>query len=473
MKVKIGLETHVQLSTKSKLFCGCRNPVRLKEEPEPNTFTCVTCLGMPGSKPRVNAEVINMALRVSLALNCKIAREMFFSRKTYFYPDMAKNFQITQYEIPVARDGFVEINTETGRKKIKIKRVHIEEDPARIVHVGGIGGKYTLVDYNRSGIPLLEIVTEPDLSSPEEARTFINKLTAILEYLDVYDSSSRAVIKSDANISVEGGERIEVKNITGSKEIEQALNYEILRQKNILSKGGKITGQTRMWDPERGVTQGLRTKEKEEDYGYIFEPDLTRITIPEETKIKIKETLPELPDEKYQKFVSRFGLSEKLAESLASERDIAELFEYTAEKISPKVAASWIAGYLKKTLNWYGLSFRNSRVKREWIVSLLEFFEKGKITDRNAELVIRKMIEEKRDPKTIIEEYDLWKAEINLKEVVARVMEKNPKAVEDYKAGEEKALHFLVGMVMKETRGRVDAKEVRETLLTMLRKFGE
>jgi aspartyl-tRNA(Asn)/glutamyl-tRNA(Gln) amidotransferase subunit B len=470
MKVKIGLETHVQLNTKSKVFCGCANTANFTEEPEENSYTCETCLGMPGSKPRTNGEVVKLALKVALALNSRIAREMFFSRKTYFYVDMSKNFQITQYEIPIAEGGFVEIDVNGKRKRIGLTRIHIEEDPARIVHVGGLGGKGTLIDYNRSGTPLIEIVTEPDFSTPAEARAFLGKLITILEYLGVYNSASKAVVKSDANISIEGGEKIEVKNITGTREIEQALNYEIVRQRNIVSRGGRVEQATRTWVPEMGLTQEMRTKESEEDYGYILEPDLTNIGISGETKERVRRSLPELPDERYRRFIKQYRIKPEISESIVSELDIAELFEYTAKHVSPRVAGSWIAGYLKKSLNWHKMNFRESGLKREWVIELLGMFESGGITDRNAELAIRKMIEEKRPPRDIVKRHRLGKSGIGIGGAVRKVLEKEKDAVRDFRSGQEKALHFLVGQVMRETKGRADAGEIRKALLKALKK---
>ena len=471
MKVKIGLETHVQLNSRSKMFCGCRNPVNLDMEPEPNTMTCPTCLGLPGSKPRTNESIVEKALKVAVALNCKINNEFFFSRKTYFYPDMNKNFQITQYEVPLGIDGHVNILVEGKQKRIRIRRIHMEEDPAKIVHVGGLGGKHTLIDYNRAGIPLIEVVTDPDFESSGESRIFLQKLIMILEYLGVYDSASRAVVKSDANISLSGGKRIEVKNITGAKEIEQALNYEMVRQGNIIKRGGKIEQATRMWNPDLRVTQELRTKETEEDYGYIFEPDLTKIEVTKKDIREAKSEIPELPDEKYRRFIRQYGVSQKVAESLISELDIANLFENIAKRISPKVAGSWISGYLKKTLNWNGLTFRQSGLKPEWILKTLKLFESGKLTDRNAELLIRKMVEHRKEPGAIIKKYKLEKTgdEREVKRIVKGVLDKNKKVIDDYHKGEEKALHYLVGLCMRETRGRVDAQQLRKLILEMIK----
>lgn len=461
MKVKIGLESHIQLNTKSKIFCGCANPVNVKEEPEPNTVACDTCLGLPGTKPRTNRVVVEMALKVALALNCRMAKETYFSRKTYFYPDMNKNFQITQYEIPIAEKG----SMESAGKKINIRRVHMEEDPAKLVHIGGLGGKHVLVDYNRAGIPLIEIVTEPDFTSPEEARLYLQKLESILEYLGVYDSASSAVMKSDANISLEGGMRIEVKNITGTKDIERALKFEIMRQGNLIKRGMEVKRETRMWNPDLGATQSMRGKEEEEEYGYIFEPDLTMLEISTGMVSAAKKSLPELPDQRFRRFVKQYELPEKVAESVISELDLAELFEQIAKKVSPKLAGTWVSGYLKKTLNWHNLRFRESGLKKEWIISLLKMFESGRITDRNAEMVIRYMVEDKQPPEKIIKKHKLGKAALDLDSIVKRVLEKNMQAVKDYKAGEEKALHFLVGQVMREAKGQVDAQDIRKAIL--------
>ncbi len=363
MKLKIGLETHVQLNTKSKIFCGCRNPVSMEKEPKPNVMVCGVCLGFPGSKPLVNERVLEMALRIATAFGCSIAKETFFSRKTYFYPDMSKNFQITQYEIPLASNGKIEVNGN----RIRISRIHMEEDPAKLIHVGGLGGRHVLVDYNRSGIPLVEIVTEPDITSPREARVYLQKLANILEYLGVYDSSSRAIIKSDANISLEGGARVEVKNITGTKDIEQALNYEIVRQKNLLKRGVRVRRATRTWNPDMRATEDMRGKEEEDEYGYIFEPDLPVITLSKKELQHIEKFIPELPEKRLKRFVKEYRLPGKIAESIVSDIGLAELFEEAAKKTESRLAGTWIAGYLKKTLNWNNMKFRDSGIKHEWV----------------------------------------------------------------------------------------------------------
>ncbi len=469
-KIMIGLETHVQLNTKTKLFCSCENPVNFSkinktDDIPPNTLTCEICLGMPGSKPRFNRSVFEKALKVALALNCDISKEYFFSRKTYFYPDMSKNFQITQYERPIAENGFLEIEVDGKIKKIRIMRIHIEEDPAKILHEKN----YSLVDYNRAGIPLIEIVTEPDLSSPKEARLYLQKLSLILEYLGVYESDSIATIKSDANISIVGSERVEIKNITGTRDIEKALSYEHIRQKNILKRNGNVVMETRQWIPEAGVTKSMRTKETEDDYGYIFEPDLPYYQINDKQKDNSLKEIPELPDVKKKRFVKDYKLQEKLAESLISDKDLPDLFEMAVKKVSVKNASSWIGIVLKKTLNYNNLTFSSSKLKREWIIEVIRAYEKGEYSDLVTEQIIRKMIEDKRPMKDIVEKYKFSKIDTtNLDSIVRKIIDSNPKAVNDYKKGEEKALHFLVGQLMRETKGSVDPKKAKEEILKML-----
>ncbi|MBI4173893.1 MAG: Asp-tRNA(Asn)/Glu-tRNA(Gln) amidotransferase subunit GatB [Candidatus Aenigmarchaeota archaeon] len=465
MQVKIGLETHVQLNSKSKIFCGCRNPATMKEEPEPNTLTCPTCLGLPGSKPRFNRAVLDIALRIALALNCNIQPAVMFSRKTYFYPDLAKNYQITQYEVPVGKDGHLEIVAPNGKKRIRIRRIHMEEDPAKLVH----SGSFVLVDYNRSGTPLAEIVTEPDFSSPEEARLFLQGLETILEYLQAYDPDTKAVFKSDANISLAGGERVEVKNITGTKEIEKALKYEMVRQANALRQGLSIERSTVAWNPDLGVTQMLREKESEEDYGYIFDPDLVPIDVTQAMLAQAKHGMPELPHQKYARFVKQYGISQKLAEALVAELEIASLFEQAAGKAKPAIAATFIAGDLKKTLNWNELRYRSSGLKDEWILYIVEQIERGKLTDRNAEMAARRMVEEKRHPKDVIKEHGLESATLDLQSVLKPIVEQNAKAVEDYRKGEKKAFEFLVGQAMRATKGTVQPEQIRKELEKLLK----
>lgn len=466
-QVKIGLETHVQLDTNTKLFCGCAN----EKEGEPNTNVCETCLGHPGSKPRLNNEVVDQAVKVSQALECDVNEDIFFSRKTYFYPDMSKNYQITQYEVPVGESGEVEVKTGDERKEIGITRLHIEEDPAKMKHVGGdiSDSKYTKVDYNRAGTPLLEIVTDPDFRSPEEARAYLQQLAQMLEYLDIYSSESDYAIKSDANISIDGGNRVEVKNITGTSEVEKALNFEITRQKQMAKRGRDVEQHTRSFNSGTGATEQLRSKETEEDYGYIFDPDLTRQELDNKLQKEIRESLPELPHEKFERFSDEYGLKDKLIESLVTEASLAEDFEKLAEDFDSDLVASWMTGDLKKVLNFNELTYSESGLDIDSISYILGLVQDEKISDRNAEMLLREVVAEKASPEKIVEDKDLLKAEDDeISEFVTAAVEDNPDAVEDFENGEDGAINFLVGQVMQRSQGKADPKTAREKLLAEL-----
>jgi len=463
-EVMIGLETHVQLDTNTKLLCGCAN----NQDAEPNTNVCEICLGHPGSKPRMNRSVIDNAVKVAESLSCDVNRDTFFSRKTYFYPDMSKNFQTTQYEIPVGEDGNFEYSVEDQKLEVGITRIHIEEDPAKMDHVGGniSDSDYTLVDYNRAGTPLLEIVTEPEFSSPEEARAYLNDLAKMLEYLGLYDPESNFSIKSDANVSVEGGARVEVKNITGTKEVEKALNYEISRQKQL---GDAVDQETRSFNSDMGTTVSMRMKEHEEDYGYIFEPDLTRQVLDENFREKLRAEIPELPREKFERFKQEYELSDKLVESLISDQRMAADYEVLAKDFDSKMVASWMTGELKKTLNYNEVGYRESKIRKQWLKYLFKLLEDDKITDRNAEKLLREMVESPRNPQQIIEEKDLLKAEEDeVDQAVEEALEENQDAVEDYRDGDEEAVNFLVGQIMQKSGGKADPKQAREKIMNEL-----
>ena len=464
--VMIGLETHVQLDTSSKLFCRCPN----KKNSEPNENVCETCLGMPGSKPRINEKVLDQALKTSLALECEINEEYFFSRKTYFYPDMSKNYQITQFELPVGEEGVFEVKVEDQSFEVGITRLHVEEDPAKLVHEGGSVKKsdYTKVDYNRAGTPLLEIVTDPDFEAPEEARAYLQQLSQMLEYLGVYEPDSDYAIKSDANISIEGGERIEVKNITGTSDIEKALNYEISRQKQMRKRGREITQETRSFNAGMGSTEKMREKETEEDYGYIFDPDLTRQENNSKKIENAEEEIPELPKEKLKRYMSK-GLKPKMAESLVSDPEISSLFEDLEKKFEPVQVASLLTGDLKKVLNYHEIKYSESGLKQKWLKYLLELMSNEEISDRNAEQLLREAVENPRPFKEIVEEEDLLKSgEDDTAQVVQQVLEDEKDAVEDYRTGDEGALNYLVGQVMAVSGGKSDPKTAREKLIEEL-----
>src|SRR3989344_2419975 len=361
--MKIGLEVHVQLSTKTKMFCGCPNGF----SSEPNTRVCDYCIGLPGSKPRVNGAAVDTAIRIAMALGCKIPKSTFFSRKSYFYPDMGKNFQITQYEMPLATDGRLDISGKT----IRIKRINLEEDPARIVHEGGgiTSASYVMVDYNRSGVPLCEIVTEPDFSSPKETRLFLQEISIMLQYLNAFNPDIEGSMRVDANISLDSkditglkkSERVEIKNISGFKYIEKALEYEVVRQRTVFARKKHVVQETRAWDANAGVTRALRTKEGEDDYGYIFEGDIPMMHIGKKPD-DLRGTMPEFARDKIKKYKS-MGIQEDLAVSIASEPDIAEMFEKVSKSIDPDLAARWFAGEIKKTLNYSNMHLKDTGIK--------------------------------------------------------------------------------------------------------------
>ena len=468
--VKIGLECHAQLLTKSKLFCPCSTDY---QNSEPNTHVCATCLGLPGALPMVNERAIRYGIKVALALGCTIQPEIIFYRKNYYYPDLPRGFQITQYDFPIALNGLVRIESVSDgnggkEREIRIRRVHMEEDPGRLVYKGTIDtAKYSLVDYNRSGIPLLEIVTEPDLRSPKEARIFLGKLRSILEYLGVFDGDLEGAMRVDANISVGGGERAEVKNISSYKGVEKALSFEITRQKNLLRRGIKVKQETRHYDEVRGITLSMRTKEFEHDYRYFPEPDLVPIRISAQED-EIRKEIPELPDEKKMRFVAQYSITREHANSLTYDINIANFYEDVASKIDAGLSATWVADVLKGELNYRAISMHDAskRISADDFVAILNHLKKGVITERGATEIIREMLDHGGKPDEIMKRKGL--ASIGSEEMekaVLEVIKESKNTVDDYKGGKKEALNFLVGQVMKKTGGRAEPKEVRRLLM--------
>jgi len=457
--VIIGLEIHVQLNRlQSKMFCGCSTAYH---NSEPNTHTCPVCLGLPGSLPVLNRMAVEYGIKVGLALNCQIEEETLFYRKNYYYPDLPKGFQISQYDFPLATKGHIKILGDDGaEREIRINRAHMEEDPGRLVHAGTIDkAKYTMVDYNRCGMPLLEVVTEPDLHSPKEARAFLDKLKSILEYLDVFDGSLEGSMRVDANISLKGGDRTEVKNISGFKGVEKALSYEITRQKNVQRRGIKVVQETRHFDEIRNITVSIRSKVGAHDYRYFPECDLVTLRIAPWVPA-IRAALPELPDAKRDRFVRQYGLSDDHAKSLTSDIKVAGFYEAVAAKATPKLAAVWIADVLKGELNYRDLgieSFREEHMAR--IVGMLEADE---IAEDGAVQIMRDLLDRKGStPEEIVKSRGLDKAEDDaVQKAVREAVVENAAAVADYRAGSERALNFIVGQVMKKTRGKADPGKV-------------
>ncbi len=457
--VMIGLECHVQLDTVTKLFCGCKTQAE-----EPNSACCPVCLGHPGSKPVLNAKALDYALKVAAALGCEINREFFFSRKTYFYPDMSKNFQITQYEIPLGLKGSV---TLSSGRKIGITRVHLEEDPAALVHESGMGtSNFSLVDYNRSGIPLVEIVTEPDMVSPEEARDFLDQLTTILSYLKVF-SPTTGVLKADCNASVYGHARVEVKNVTGKKGVEKALAYEIARQKNLLLNEKNIVRETRAFDEKTMTTRATRGKETEADYGYITDPDLTAFELSEEDIEGMKKALPELHADKAKRFVEELGLDEYTAKVLANNFQLGNVFEQVAKEVESKLAAKFLTRELMAVVNRSELDLDKIELDPEEISALLKLLSSGKITEKVSKQALIVYLTRNIPPTKFVEKQGLSKdlGEGEIEKAVEAVLIQNKQAVSDLKQGKQKSLNFLVGYVMRLTKAKAEPRLVQEMIL--------
>ncbi len=460
-EVRIGLEVHVQLtSLKTKLFCSCSSDYKGKD---PNSLVCPVCLGIPGSLPVLNEKAVEYAVMAALALNCKVSERMFFFRKNYYYPDLPKNFQISQYDkaggVPLAVDGYLEVDIGKNRKKIRVGRVHLEEDPGRLIHQGAIDtSPYTLVDYNRSGIALMEIVTEPDLSSPKESRIFLQKLRSILEHLGIFSGKLEGSMRCDANISLTGRKRVEVKNISSFKEVERALGFEIMRQKNLVKKGLTVKLETRHWDETRRITVSLRKKEEEHDYRYFPEPDLVPIVITEDFIENVKEKMPELPEARIQRFVNSYSLPRYDAEVLVSDKALADFFE-AAVKIynRPKDFSNWIMGDLLRNLNENNLELTETKLSPEYLVEMIQLIENGVISGKIGKRVLPEMIMSGKRPSEIIEEKGLVKISSKdvIKDIVEKVFADNPKCVEDALV-DENAVNFLVGKLMQATKGKAD-----------------
>jgi aspartyl-tRNA(Asn)/glutamyl-tRNA(Gln) amidotransferase subunit B len=471
MEATIGLEIHVRLRTESKLFCGCSTD---SSDTEPNANTCPICLGYPGSKPKVNRRAVEQGIRIAKALNCRLAPAVRFSRKSYFYPDMPKNYQITQYEQPLAEEGYMVLN---GRK-IRIRRVHLEEDPARLVHVGGdiTSSRYNLIDYNRSGVPLAEIVTEPDIADTREARLFLEKLGLTLDHLGVYDPHAEGSLRVDANVSVEGGSRVEVKNITGYRNVEKALSFEAVRQRSMARMSVDVARETRHFDSETGSTVSLRGKEQEEDYGYIVEPDLVRINLRPGWVEEIESTMPELPDQRTRRLVEQYGITGFQAGVIVNAGlEMSLFFEECCRLYGDAgTVANWLVTYLLKSLNYLGLSLGESGVKPWTFVELLTLIDEGVISERTAKELIKDYAAGGESPRRLVEEKGLaLMPRDRLREVVAEVVSENPQAVEDYLGGTDKASEYLVGQVLRRVRARADANVVRKIIIEMLESIGD
>jgi len=471
----IGLEVHVELKTNSKAFCSCTTAFG----GEPNTHVCPVCLGLPGVLPVINRQVVEFAIKTGLALNCDIARYCKFDRKNYYYPDLPKNYQISQYDLPIATGGHLNITVDGEERIIGITRVHMEEDAGKLIHVDGPGGGYSLVDYNRTGVPLLEIVSEPDLRSPAEARAYMEKLRTILQYLDVSDCKmEEGSLRCDANVSVRPkgsetfGVKTEVKNMNSFRSLQRALEYEIERQINILESGGKVQQATMAWDENRGVTTVMRVKEEAQDYRYFPEPDLVPLEIDEDWIERVRRELPELPDARLRRLVESYGLPDYDAGVITSSKDLADYYDrVVALYPDAKTVSNWIMGDFLRLLNANDLEPCQSPVPAEELADLLKLQKEGTISGKIAKQVLEEMFASGKKARQLIKEKGL--VQISDVDTITRMVEEviaaNPGVVEDFRSGKEKALGFLVGQVMKASRGQANPGLVNKLLREKLK----
>ena len=466
----IGLEVHVQLNTETKIFCSCRNEFGA----EPNTNVCPVCLGFPGVLPVFNEKVLESAVKVGLALNCRIANYSKFDRKNYFYPDLPKAYQISQYDMPIAEDGYIDVVLEDGLKRIGIKRVHMEEDAGKLIHGQGV----SFVDYNRTGVPLLEIVSEPDMRSSEEAYAYLVSLKQIIRYLGVSDCDmEKGSLRCDANISVRKqgdesfGTKTEIKNLNSFKGVRAALEYEIKRHISLIESGERVVQETRLWDAGKQITQGMRSKEEAHDYRYFPEPDLLPLVIDKEYVENCRSSLPEMPSVRKTRLKEQYNITDYDAMVICQEKDWADYFEEAVKSVrNPKKCANLMITMLFEQLNERQLDIKEMNVPPSYIGRLVDLWDEGKVNNVAVKQVLIDMLDTGKDPEKIIEEKGLLQVsdESKLEEFAREAIEKNPKVVEDYRSGKTNAVMFLVGQVMKLSRGKANPQKVRELLIKLI-----
>jgi aspartyl-tRNA(Asn)/glutamyl-tRNA(Gln) amidotransferase subunit B len=468
----IGLEVHVQLKTESKIFCACSTEFGR----EPNENTCPVCLGLPGSLPVLNERALELAIRVGLALNCTISPVIKFDRKNYFYPDLPKAYQISQFDMPVSLQGSLTIelkqNEESAKKKIRVTRAHLEEDAGKLLHEGVRDGSW--VDYNRAGVPLLEIVSEPDLRSPEEAFQYLTSLKAILQYLDVSDCNmEEGSLRCDANVSIRKmgdqklGTKVEIKNMNSFRAVQKAIAYEIKRQTQAHELGERIVQETRLWNEAKGETFSMRSKEQAHDYRYFPEPDLVPFSVSKEKIEEFRKALPELPQARAERFKKEYNLSEYDAYTLVSDKALGDYFEVCVkEKVSSKLASNWIQTELLGELNARKLSLTDSKVNSQKLAGLIRLIENGTISGKIAKDVLPIMLDTEKSAEEIVKEKDLVQVTDtgSLEASAEKIIQANPKVVADFKSGKDTAIGFLVGQMMKETKGKANPALANEIL---------
>jgi len=473
-EVVMGLEVHAELSTKSKIFCSCSTEFG----GDPNTHCCPVCMAMPGTLPVLNEKVVEYAVKAGLATNCEIARNSKNDRKNYFYPDLPKAYQISQFDMPLCEHGYVEIENEDGPKKIRLTRIHIEEDAGKLNHDPYRGG--SLVDLNRAGVPLIEIVSEPDINSVEEAESYLRKLKSILEYIEVSDCKMQeGSLRADVNVSIRKkgdtklGTRTEMKNMNSFKSITRAINYEVERQINVVENGGKIEQETLRWDDVIGQTFSMRDKEDAQDYRYFPDPDLVAIKLSDEYIDNIKKNLPELPESRKKRYIEEFKLPEYDSRIITGSKYLSNLLEGAIKVCNnPKSVSNWIMSDISRILNEKEIEADEIPFSAEQLGELVALIDKGTISSAIAKKVLDEMFENPANPSKIVEAKG-WvqiSDEGAIKEVVAKILEANPQSVADYKAGKDKALGFLVGQAMKETKGKANPKMLNELFIEELKK---
>ena len=467
-QVVIGMEVHVELHTESKLFCSCPNSF----SSQPNTNVCEVCLGFPGTMPLLNSYAVKQALKACLALNCEVAMHSRFDRKNYFYPDIPKGYQISQYYIPLGSNGVMEIETESGQKRVGITRVHMEEDAGKLVHAPA--GDYSMVDYNRAGVPLIEIVSEPDIRSSEEARLYLENLKSMMQYAGVSDCKmEEGSLRCDSNISLRPmgstayGSKVELKNMNSFRAVEKALEFEIDRQSKILDKGEEVIPQTRRWDETKEETILMRDKLEAHDYRCFVDPELAPVDLNISLIEETKSNMPEFAGEKIKRYVNEYGLPQYDAGVITADPDLANYFEECLQKYPhPKNLSNWLMGDFLSLVNEEGSDIKDVTFKPNYMVELLKLIDNGDISGKIGKEVLEKSFQSGKSPGNIVEEEGMQQIsdESQLEEIVDRVIEDNPSSVNDYKSGKKKAMGYLVGQIMKATSGKANPQLVNELL---------
>jgi len=468
----IGLEVHAQMITESKIFCGCST--RFGDEPNQNT--CPVCMGFPGVLPVLNKKVVEFAIRVGIATHCEIARTSRWERKNYFYPDLPKGYQISQYELPLCTNGYIDIEVDGREKRVRLTRIHMEEDAGKNIH--DQRSDHSLVDLNRAGVPLVEIVSEPDVTCAEEAGRYLRRLRAILQYLEVCDGNmEEGSFRCDANVSIRPkgskklGTKAEVKNMNSFKAVEKALEYEIHRQEQLLSEGGRVVQETRLWDADREVTRSMRSKEHAHDYRYFPDPDLLPLVIDESWIQEISENMPELPEARKNRFMADYSLPNYDAELLTSRKDVADYYEAAVKVHSnPKAISNWIVGDLFRVIKERkldeSLRITSWPVRAEHMGEMVRMIDQGKISGKIAKTLFEEMLDKQVSPEKLVKEKGLEQISDlgSIEKDVDQVLAAHSQQVADYRAGKDKVFGFLVGQVMKSTKGKANPKIVNEIL---------